>query len=256
MHRAWCRSTSTPSAPPTTPATATSGCAVPRGRRSCTSGVTASTASGRSSSPTAPTPRARTARASGWSSTGPARPTRPPFLSLPVAIGFMGSLLPGGWPELMAANHALALAGRDLLCAALGVEAPAPDVMLGSMAAVPLPPERLAALPSGADSLGVRCSTSTTSRSPSRRGRWTRSRRPEARRRHASCASPPSATTTSASTRHSPTPSARCSDPADGREMPAARHAPCDTVPRMLSPVVIRSAALLAVARPGMSRAW
>ena len=51
----------------------------------------------------------------------------------------MGSLLPGGWPELMAANHGLALAARDLLCAAFEVDAPAPDDMLGSMATVPLP---------------------------------------------------------------------------------------------------------------------
>ena len=44
----------------------------------------------------------------------------------------------GGWPAVMAANHALALAGRDIVAAALGVEPPAPDAMLGSMAAVPL----------------------------------------------------------------------------------------------------------------------
>ncbi len=39
----------------------------------------------------------------------------------------------------MAANRALARRGRDALCGALGVAAPAPDSMLGSMAAVPLP---------------------------------------------------------------------------------------------------------------------
>jgi isopenicillin-N epimerase len=39
----------------------------------------------------------------------------------------------------MAANRALARRGRDALCDALGVPAPAPDSMLGSMAAVPLP---------------------------------------------------------------------------------------------------------------------
>jgi isopenicillin-N epimerase len=69
--------------------------------------------------------------------TGTADPT--PFLALPDAIGFMGSLLPGGWPALMAANHALALAARDLLCRALAVEPPCPDGLLGSMAALPLP---------------------------------------------------------------------------------------------------------------------
>jgi isopenicillin-N epimerase len=61
------------------------------------------------------------------------------FLSVPVALNFLGSLLPGGWPELMERNHALALKGRTLLCEALRVEPPAPEFMLGSLAAVPLP---------------------------------------------------------------------------------------------------------------------
>lgn len=63
-----------------------------------------------------------------------------PFLALPDAIRVLGSLLPGGWPELMAANHALALAGRDLICERVGADPPAPDDMLGSMAVVPLQP--------------------------------------------------------------------------------------------------------------------
>ena len=61
------------------------------------------------------------------------------WLCVAPAIRLLGGLLPGGWPELRARNHALVLAGRDLLTAALGVEAPAPDDMLGSLAAVPLP---------------------------------------------------------------------------------------------------------------------
>ena len=71
--------------------------------------------------------------------TGTVDPTG--FLSLPAAIGWMGASAPGdgGWPEVMAANHALALAGRDRIAAALGVEPPAPDSMLGSMAALPIP---------------------------------------------------------------------------------------------------------------------
>jgi len=82
--------------------------------------------------------------------TGTADPSA--FLSLPVAIDLIGSL-PGGWPAHMAANHALALAGRDLLCEALGVPAPAPGVMLGSMAAVPLPEQADPALPPGTTSV-------------------------------------------------------------------------------------------------------
>ena len=61
------------------------------------------------------------------------------WLSVPAAIDFMGALLPGGWPALMDRNRALARRGRDILAAALGVAAPAPDTMLGSMAALPLP---------------------------------------------------------------------------------------------------------------------
>ncbi len=39
----------------------------------------------------------------------------------------------------MAVNHALALTGRGRIASALGVEPPAPDSMLGSMAALPVP---------------------------------------------------------------------------------------------------------------------
>lgn len=60
-------------------------------------------------------------------------------LCVPEALTFLAGLWPGGFPELMRRNHELALTGRDAICAALGIAAPAPDEMLGSMAALPLP---------------------------------------------------------------------------------------------------------------------
>ena len=60
-------------------------------------------------------------------------------LSVPTALRFMNDIVDGGWPEVMRRNHDLALRARDILCACLGIDRPAPDEMLGSMAAVPLP---------------------------------------------------------------------------------------------------------------------
>jgi isopenicillin-N epimerase len=60
-------------------------------------------------------------------------------LSVPTALRFMNDIVDGGWPEVMRRNHDLALRARDILCACLGIDKPAPDEMLGSMAAVPLP---------------------------------------------------------------------------------------------------------------------
>lgn len=61
------------------------------------------------------------------------------YLCVPEAIKFMGSLLAGGWTELMARNRAMALAGREKLCQALGISPPSPEEMIGAMAAMPLP---------------------------------------------------------------------------------------------------------------------
>jgi isopenicillin-N epimerase len=69
---------------------------------------------------------------------GTADPT--PWLAISEAVRYLGALVPGGWPELMARNRALALRARDLLVASLGVAPPCPDSMIGSMASVPLPP--------------------------------------------------------------------------------------------------------------------
>lgn len=69
------------------------------------------------------------------------------WLSVPEALRFMGTLLDGGWPELMQRNRALALRARDLLCTTLEIDHPAPDGMLGAMAAVPLPDGALTTAP-------------------------------------------------------------------------------------------------------------
>ncbi len=63
------------------------------------------------------------------------------WLSLPAAIRFVAGLRPGGWVGHMAANRALALAGRDVVTGALGIGPPAPDSMIGAMVAIPLPGE-------------------------------------------------------------------------------------------------------------------
>jgi isopenicillin-N epimerase len=61
------------------------------------------------------------------------------ILSVPSALGFLGGLFEGGFPALYAHNHALALRGREILCAALGTGPPAPDALLGSLAVALFP---------------------------------------------------------------------------------------------------------------------
>ena len=62
-----------------------------------------------------------------------------PFLCVPEALRFMGSLLPGGWSELMEHNRQSALRARNILGDALQAPPPCPDEMLGSLATVALP---------------------------------------------------------------------------------------------------------------------
>jgi len=70
--------------------------------------------------------------------TGTCDPT--PWLCIPRALEFMQGLLPGGWPAIMARNHALVLEARTLVNARLGLAPAAPEAMIGATAAIPLPP--------------------------------------------------------------------------------------------------------------------
>jgi isopenicillin-N epimerase len=70
--------------------------------------------------------------------TGTSDPTA--WLCIPEALRFMAGLKPGGWPEVMASNRALALSARALLVDTCGFKPPCPDSMIGSMASLPLPP--------------------------------------------------------------------------------------------------------------------
>lgn len=62
------------------------------------------------------------------------------ILCIPKAIEFLGALLPGGFTALRTHNRDLVLAGRTLLLERLGGPAPAPASMIGSLAAIILPP--------------------------------------------------------------------------------------------------------------------
>ncbi|RJS25833.1 aminotransferase [Corallococcus sp. H22C18031201] len=77
------------------------------------------------------------------------------FLCVPEAVRVMGGMLPGGWPAVMASNHAKALAARAMLCERLGVAPHCPDELVGSMATVALPPGTEALNPLGLDPLHV-----------------------------------------------------------------------------------------------------
>lgn len=79
-----------------------------------------------------------------------------PWLCIPAALRHLGAMLPGGWPALMARNRALALEARALVLEALGVAAPCPDEMIGSMAAIVPPPPRTGAPAHGLDCKGLR----------------------------------------------------------------------------------------------------
>jgi isopenicillin-N epimerase len=65
------------------------------------------------------------------------------YLSVPTAIDFMGSLLPGGWTELMAHNRSQILAMRQMLTQTLDLPIACPDSMVGSMVTLPIAAQHL-----------------------------------------------------------------------------------------------------------------
>lgn len=69
--------------------------------------------------------------------TGTVDPT--PWLSLPAAMKFMSSLFPGGMTEVAEHNRLMVLAARQWLSETLSTGLPAPESMIGSLAAVVLP---------------------------------------------------------------------------------------------------------------------
>ncbi len=72
-----------------------------------------------------------------------------PLLAVPDAIRFLSSLYSGGFESLMQSNRKKAIRSRDILIEAIGVAAPAPDEMLGSLVAIPLPVQNYSSVPEG-----------------------------------------------------------------------------------------------------------
>jgi len=60
-------------------------------------------------------------------------------LSVPAAISFLDTTIPGGRYAYAGRNHELAVVARKLLCEAFGIAEPCPEHMIGSMASIRLP---------------------------------------------------------------------------------------------------------------------
>lgn len=61
------------------------------------------------------------------------------YLCVPEAIDFMGSLISGGWKELMKRNHNLALQAGKMISRSLNMAPPCPENMISSLCSFPLP---------------------------------------------------------------------------------------------------------------------
>ncbi len=74
----------------------------------------------------------------GW--TGTLDPSA--YLSVAESLRCVGAMMPGGWPEVMARNRALALSARRIFCETLEIAEPCPGECIGSLATVPIPDAR------------------------------------------------------------------------------------------------------------------
>lgn len=61
------------------------------------------------------------------------------WLCVPDSIRWLAELLPGGWPDIHHHHQAMAVSARRMLCERLGIAAPCPEGMIGSMATLPMP---------------------------------------------------------------------------------------------------------------------
>ena len=61
------------------------------------------------------------------------------WLCVEKAVRWLENQLPGGWPEIFAHHHTMAVNARRLLCERLGITAPCPEHLIGSMATLPMP---------------------------------------------------------------------------------------------------------------------
>jgi isopenicillin-N epimerase len=82
-----------------------------------------------------------------WDWTGTCDPTA--FLAVPHAFRFVETNVENGWHGLREHNRSLVLRGREILCNALHVVTPAPESMIGSLAAVSLPASFVTDIPTG-----------------------------------------------------------------------------------------------------------
>ena len=65
------------------------------------------------------------------------------WCALPKVISGMEDMIDGGWEAIMQHNRDLVIEGRNLLCKALGIEAPCPDSMITCISTLQLPGEPL-----------------------------------------------------------------------------------------------------------------